>query len=384
MYEDNVIVKKLMKEKGLNTIDDVMKLDGTIDEKVFEKKLNKAKSDTAKLVREMKNGTYFTTTWFYDLIYKALIPVVAVISVLFSIYKAADIFEMTGAMKDIFFYDFINSPGVLQLSLYKLCLVVAVFFVFKFLNYALRSNYYHWYRKAKKSTDDMNDTLVKNIIAILTWGGFFIFALILLKVPKGGISLVTAGLATGMGFAMKDLLENFFYGISLMTGRVRVGDFIECDGIQGQVESITYQSTQIITIDGSVMAFLNSALFNKNFKNLTRNNSYVLVKIPVGVAYGSNVNYVRQIIIDAVKPLCGKTVDGRWLVSPKNDIGVAFDDFGASSVDIIVNIWMLVDQKITFTAKVKEAIYNALNNNNIEIPFPQTDLHIKEIPKINK
>lgn len=381
MYEANYIVKKRMKANNLQTIDDVIKLDGNIGEKEFEKKLSKAKNDTEKVVKDMKNGLFFTYTWLYDFIYKALIPVVAVVSVLWSIYKAADIFEMTGAMKDVFFYQFIDSQGVLQLSLYKLCLVVAVFFVFRYLNYALRSYYYHWYKKTKKSTDDMNDTLVRNVIAILVWGGYFIFALILLKVPKGGISLVTAGLATGMGFAMKDLLENFFYGISLMTGRVRVGDFIECDGIQGKVESITYQSTQIITIDGSVMAFLNSQLFNKNFKNLTRNNSYVLVKIPVGVAYGSNVNNVRNIIIDAIRPLCGKTKDGRNIVSPKYEIGVAFGDFGASSVDLIVTIWMLVEQKIAFTAQVKEAIYNALNKNNIEIPFPQTDLYIKELPK---
>ena len=104
----------------------------------------------------------------------------------------------------------------------------------------------------------------------------------MLHIPAGAIETVSAGLAAGLGFAMKDLLENFFYGISLMSGRVRVGDYIECDGIRGKVESITYQSTQIITSDGSVMAFLNSALFNKNFKNLTRNNSYEFVKLPVG------------------------------------------------------------------------------------------------------
>jgi len=179
-----------------------------------------------------------------------------------------------------------------------------------------------------------------------------------------------------MGFAMKDLLENFFYGISLMTGRVRVGDFIECDGIQGRVESITYQSTQIETIDGSVMAFLNSALFNKNFKNLTRNNNYILVLIPVGVAYGSNIKEVRQIILDAIKPLAEKTPEGRYLISPRKEITVAFSEFGESSVDLNVKVWMLVEQKIPFTAKIKEVIYDALNEHGIEIPFPQRDLHI--------
>ena len=118
--------------------------------------------------------------------------------------------------------------------------------------------------------------------------------------------MILAGLVTGMGFAMKDLLENFFYGISLMTGRLKVGDFIECDGIQGKVDSIGYQSTQILTLDGAIIAFLNSALFNKNFKNLTKNHEYEMVKIPVGIAYGSNVEEVRRILTEALEPLCKK------------------------------------------------------------------------------
>ena len=61
-----------------------------------------------------------------------------------------------------------------------------------------------------------------------------------------------------------------------MTGRVRVGDWIECDGIRGKVESVTYQSTQVLTNDGCIIAFLNSSLFNKNFKNLTCNHGYEL------------------------------------------------------------------------------------------------------------
>lgn len=91
------------------------------------------------------------------------------------------------------------------------------------------------------------------------WVVYFIIAIQTLKIPATAISVISAGLATGVGFAMKDLLENFFYGISLMAGRVRVGDFIECDGVRGKVESITYQSTQILTADGCIIAFLNSS-----------------------------------------------------------------------------------------------------------------------------
>ena len=180
-----------------------------------------------------------------------------VLSVLLSIYLAVNMFEMSSIVEYVFFYNFLDVPDVIQLSLFKLCLAVACFFLFRFFNYAIRSYYLHWYKKAKKDTRNFNETLSRNVIAIIFWGAYFLFTLSLLQVPKSGISIVTAGLATGMGFAMKDLLENFFYGISLMTGRLRVGDYIECDGIQGRVESIAYQSTSIVTLDGSVMAFLN-------------------------------------------------------------------------------------------------------------------------------
>ena len=201
----------------------------------------------------------------------------------------------------------------------------------------------------------------------------------MLHIPAGAIETVSTGLAAGLGFAMKDLLENFFYGISLMSGRVRVGDFIECDGVRGKVESITYQSTHIATSDGSIMAFMNSALFNKNFKNLTRTNSYEFVKLPVGVAYGTDIDYARQVIKEAVKTVYAKTADGRSNISTKRTSEVVVDEFGDNSVNLFFTCWVLVEEKFMTVSKLKETIYNALNANNIEIPFPQRDVYIKNL-----
>ena len=236
---------------------------------------------------------------------------------------------------------------------------------------------YHKYHKSKVVVNGKpNFTLANNIIAICCWGLYFIISIKLLKIPSTAISVISAGLATGVGFAMKDLLENFFYGISLMTGRVRVGDYIECDGIRGKVDSITYQSTQIITGDGCVIAFLNSSLFSKNFKNITRNHSYEWVKVPVGVAYGSNVEEVRQMLIKAVNNLEEKAPDGRDIIDTTRPVSVVFDEFGDNSVNLFVTYWVLVEEKFSKTGQVKEAIYNTLNEHNIEIPFPQRDVHI--------
>lgn len=343
------------------------------------KRIKKAYGDSVKeddIRFRMKRGDFIDQTWVYDFVIRALIPVLAVFSVMHCIYMAAKIFNLrhlciTWLMQDI------HVDRLFTASAFKIFIVLALFFVFKYINYIVRSSWFR-YRKKKKNKD-FNATLARNIIALLIWGIYIIAVFLMLHVPGTGIAIVTGGLSTGMGFASKSLLENFFYGISLMSGRVRVGDYIEYDGMIGKVESITYQSTQITTLDGSVVAILNSDLFSKNFKNLTRNHQYERLAIPFGVSYGTNVDEVRHLIVEGIKKICKKTPDGRDIVTPKHPIVVAFSDFGSSSVDLLLVVWVLVDQRISFTAQAKETIYQVLNANNIEIPFPQQDIYIRSI-----
>ena len=342
--------------------------------------INSEDSDTSKLelLRRMKKGEYIDQTWLYDLFCRTVVPILAVLSVLVSIYWAAQVFEMTSLCQKIFTRDIVNQTGIIRISLFWVCMAAALFFIFRYINYALRSFYVHYRKQYSSDNETVNKTLARNIIGIICWGLYIIIVLIIFRVPKDGISIVGAGLATGLGFAMQSILENFFYGISLMTGRIHVGDYIECDGIAGKVESITYQSTQILTNDGSVIAFLNSALFSKNFKNMTRNHRYELIKIPVGVAYGTDVEQVRQLLIEAITPICQEeNVAGIPITDTNIPVSVAFSDFGDSSVDLKVGVWMLVEEKLALTARIKETIYNTLNKNNIEIPFPQRDVHFK-------
>ncbi|MBR4136343.1 MAG: mechanosensitive ion channel [Bacteroidales bacterium] len=365
MYEQRHLTRKIALSKGEE-----------VPNKDELKKLFK------KLQPKMVKGEYIGQTWFYDFLFKALLPILAILSIPFSVYWATSIFEMSSICRKIFLYVFLNKPGIIQLSLFKICLVLELYFLFRYLSYATHA-FYKLLRKRRK-TDTVtqgkgNATLVNNIISILVWGFYVIAALMIFEVSSSGISIVMAGLATGLGFAMKDLLENFVYGVILMTGRLRVGDYIECDGIQGKVDSINYQSTQIVTLDGSVITFQNASLFSKNFKNLTRNHGYVLVKIPVGVAYGVNVEKVRAMLLKSLEPLIAKNEAGKYAVDNKHGFSVVFDDFGESSVDLYVVCWVLVEEKAGVVAKIKEIIYNTLNKNHIEIPFPQQDIYIRRM-----
>ena len=324
-------------------------------------------------------------TWPHSLAKQALLPIFLVLSIPFSFFMASGVFDLRSVFDDAYHYPFLEIEGYIHLSFSKVVLVVTLFFLFRYLAYAFKALYrllkIRSILKGSKERvfheNEANFTLAENIIGISLWAIYVIAVFVLLQIPTGAVKVVGAGLATGLGFAMKDILNNFFCGIQLMSGRLRVGDFIECDGIRGRVDAISYQSTQIIATDGSVMAFPNSTLFNKNFKNLTKNHSYELVSIPVGVKYGVDVDAVRKVIKDALQPLLVKDAFGRDVVDPDFGIQVRFDDFGDNSVNLTVLQCITVEEHYTYPARAKELIYNALNDHGIEIPFPQRDLHIK-------
>ena len=167
---------------------------------------------------------------------------------------------------------------------------------------------------------------------------------------------------------MKDILENLYYGISLMAGRIKVGDYISIDGIRGTVTNISYTSTTVEGLDGSVIAYQNSQLFSKNYKNLTRNHGNVLSIIPVGVAYGTKIPDVKQAITDAVVKL-DKPGYLKFLK-------VVFSGFGDNSIDFKILAWVDSRKQTFAESDIMEAVYNALNDKNIEIPYPQRDIHI--------
>ena len=328
-------------------------------------------------------------TWFYDLVRMMLIPVLALMSLPFCIKMALNVFDFSDLYEQIFTTSFVNLTNaeggeILRISFYNIVMTLGLFFVFRYFNYVARGifmilSYRAFLSKTGRRvvrSNEINLSLGNSIVSVLVWFTYIVIVVLMLRIPTGSLSLVAGGLSAGIGLAMKDVLNNFIYGIQLMSGRLRVGDWIECDGVRGRVSSISYQSTQIETIEGSTMSFLNASLFAKNFTNLTRNNSYEFVKIIVGVAYGTDVQKVREVLEEAMQTLRTKDAYGREIVEPRKGIYVAFDNFSDSSVDIAVKQFVLVPERISYIDRAKEVIYNALNEHGIHIPFPQRDIHI--------
>ena len=357
---------------------------------VKERKLQYRQANPSLPLSSKNRGAFIEVTWLYDFLKRVLVPQIGVLSFPCAVFMACNVFNFTTVAQDIFFKPFVQvGEDGFSVSLFEIVIVVCLYFLFKYIVYAAKAFYRVWRTKAAirklgsglafKETD-INFNLANNILTLVVWGLYIIIVFVMLRIPASGLTLVSTGLATGIGFAMKDILNNFFYGVQLMSGRVRVGDIVECDGIRGTVVGLSYQSTQIEAIDGSIIFFTNSALFSKNFKNLTRNNSYQLVTFTVGVKYGTDVEKARDVILEALKPLLVTDKYGREVVDQKKGITVRVANFGDSSVDLLVLLFTTVDTYGSFPAAAREAIYNAFNENGIEIPFPQQDVYIKEMP----
>lgn len=311
-----------------------------------------------------------TAKWLYRFIYKVLLPISGVLSFIISIYWAADVFNMSDTTWEIFNKDYIKTSNFTA-SLFSISEVACLYFLFNYINITSVDFMRHHFEKADPASAASKIVMFKNVMQVIIWGIWLMIALNVFQVGKSWLLAIFAGLSTGLGFASKDILENIYYGVSLMMGRVKVGDYIICDGTRGKVSSISYTSTMLEATDGSVIAFQNSQLFSKNYKNMTKNHGYELDILEVGIAYGSNVKEVKQILIDALIKLdC---------IYQDKGVKVLLKSFDDSCITLRIVVWVNVLTQAIDDATIMECIYDTLNDHNIEIPFPQREITIKQV-----
>ena len=319
-------------------------------------------------LRTLQHEKPITETWIHNAIYSVLLPTAAVASVVISLYWATDVFNLSDMTREMFTRDFINIENF-RASIFDIAIVIILWFVFNYVNRTAKAFIKMTLKQHDPHNAEQRFMMIRNILQIFVWGVWFLISLAIFHVSSTWLVVISGGLSTGIGFASKDILENIYYGISLMTGRIKIGDLIVCDGVRGRVSSISYISTTIDTTDGSVIAFQNSQLFTKNYKNMTRNHGYECHILDVGVAYGTDIRKAKEVIINAIS--------GLDCLDPTKDPKVVLKELGDSALILKVIIWVNVFTQYADDGEVLEAIYNALNDNNIEIPFPQLDIHQK-------
>ncbi len=310
-----------------------------------------------------------TQTWHYSFVEKVVMPALSVNSVMLSIYWAAKVFNLSELCWRIFKYNFIELEN-LQVSILKLSMVITMWFLFRWIARTILALLRMHYQSSDPSTAASREVMGKNVIQVFVWGVWLMISLSLFHISVAWLLAISGGLSTGIGFASKDIIENIYYGATLMAGRIKVGDWIEVDGRMGKVASISYTSTVVESLYGEVITFQNAQLFTKNYKNLTRNHGYVLAVVPFSVAYGSNLKQVTTLVEDALNNL-----HHRWMDQSKQ-VKCVCSEMAESSVNFNLFVWADAPKKSYVISDVLKCVYDTLYENGISIPFPQRDVHL--------
>ena len=182
--------------------------------------------------------------------------------------------------------------------------------------------------------------------------------------------LGAAGLAVGM--ALQGTLQNFAGGVIILILKpYKVGDFIEQGGISGVVKEIQIFSTILQTLDNKITIVPNTQLATGTLTNYTRANKR-RVDIPVGIAYGSDVEQARRVLLDLAASHPDVFKEGA------DAPAVVCTSLGASSVDLQLRVWVATDNYWPVSSTLTQGVYEALGKNGIEIPFNQLQVHINK------
>lgn len=224
------------------------------------------------------------------------------------------------------------------------------------------------------------DVGVRNSLATgASYVGFVLAAVIAVAVAGFDVSnlaIVAGALSVGIGFGLQNIVNNFVSGLILLAERpIKVGDLVIVGDKQGYVQRISVRATEILTFDRSSVILPNSTLLSQAVVNLTHQDKSGRVEIRVGVAYGTDPEKVRQVLLD-----CANRHPA--VVSWPKAV-VAFADFGASSLDFILYAYLSdVEKRLSVASDLRFAIDKAFRENGIEIPFAQNDVHLRDIDKL--
>ena len=208
-----------------------------------------------------------------------------------------------------------------------------------------------------------NIVLVVGIVIVLENTGIHLAAL----------AVFAGAVGVGVGFGLQNIASNFISGLVILAERpITIGDRVEVAGIVGQVEHIRARSTVIRTNDNIMMIVPNTKFIDSPVTNWTYGDRRVRFRIPVGVAYGSNVNKVQDALLAVAHE------NPHTLKEPGPS--VFLDRFGDSSIDFKLMVWSseMSAQPSRYRSDLNFAIAKKFRETGIEFPFPQRDVHIRD------
>ena len=179
-------------------------------------------------------------------------------------------------------------------------------------------------------------------------------------------------LSVGIGFGLQDVVNNFISGVILVYEKpIQEGDTVEVDNLLGKVTNLGIRASRVMTYDGAEVVVPNSNLTSNQLINWTLSDNRKRMAVSVGTAYGTDPNQVLEII----KNVANKHPNVLSYPEPLP----LFEGFGDSSLDFRILFWVHFEEGFITKSDIAISIYNAFAENEIEIPFPQIDLHVKDI-----
>ena len=218
---------------------------------------------------------------------------------------------------------------------------------------------------------------------LVTMTGYAGFALVLIiglsvaGVSFSNLAVIAGALSVGIGFGLQNIVNNFVSGLIILFERpVKRGDWIRVGSTEGYVQKISVRSTVIQTFDRSDVIVPNSELISNQVTNMMLNDNYGRLIIPIGVAYGSDTDLVRTLLLEIAGANDRVMNDGS---APQPQ--VLFLEFGESSLNFELRCHLAnIDERLKVKSAINYEIDRAFRKHNISIPFPQRDLYIKEFP----
>ncbi|WP_320043267.1 mechanosensitive ion channel domain-containing protein [uncultured Desulfobacter sp.] len=213
---------------------------------------------------------------------------------------------------------------------------------------------------------------ITTISAYVIWAIGLLIALHAFGLNTASMAVAFGALGIGLGFGLQNIFNNFISGIILLFERpIQVGDDVEINGIWARVRKINVRSTVVQTYDNASLIIPNADFISNQVTNWSFKDKRIRRKISVGVAYGSDIELVRTILLQ----IAGEAAN--VLRYPRPD--VIFMDFGDSALVFVLRLWTDIDHMLEVETDVRFRIDKHFKENNIEISFPQRDIHIRSV-----
>ena len=262
--------------------------------------------------------------------------------------------------------------GQVRISLFRILVGVGLFVAVLFVTRIVQ----RWLSHSVLSAKRMDAGIANSLHTVVGYVGMGIAALI--GISYAGFDLthftvVIGALSLGVGLGLQSIVNNFVSGLILLVERpVKVGDWIVVGDQQGYVRKISVRATEIETFDRAAVIVPNAEFISSAVQNWTHRNAMGRVVVPVGVSYNADPESVRDILLDIAK-----NTDG---VLGYPEPFVAFEDFGASSLDFSLRCYIAdVNGSLRAKTALRMAIFRRFKDEDIEIPFPQQDVHLRDL-----